>query len=450
MKTSIAAGTVLFATVCLPPAAAAADRHHVRPSPTRPPAGSANMQYYGGPVIAQTQVVNVLWGTKVDPNVVMGAEGFYQALITSNYMDCLGEYDTAGATVTMGSGGGTGTSQHINRGTSVQTVTISPTTLTGTMMLSDVDTELTTEINAGHLPMPAKDPDGTIDTIFMVALPPGLNLNDGGGTSCAKSNGWCASHYTLSFSGMNIPFAILPDYSTGGCATTCGAAQSSATGFDAFTFNASHEFVEAVTDPDDPPLAWYDNGGNQEIADACDSETTIGMIGAYQVEEFWSRRLNKCISGDPSLPPCSAGTRPCTPESDGGASSSSSGSSTSSGGSSSGSTSGGTSGSSSSGSGSSSGSIGSNGSSGSSSSGGGNGSSGATGSSNGGSGSGAGGVDGGGGDGGSGAGFVPSGESAGCGCVSVGTDPSSDTALFAAGAFALGSLVRRRGRPGRA
>src|ERR1700756_3788862 len=121
MKTSIAAGTVLFATLCLPPPAVAADRHHVRPSPTRPPAGSANIKYYGGPVIAQTQIVNVLWGMKVDPNVVMGAEGFYQALITSNYMDCLGEYDTAGATVTKGNGGGTGTNQHIDRGTSVQT-----------------------------------------------------------------------------------------------------------------------------------------------------------------------------------------------------------------------------------------------------------------------------------------------------------------------------------------
>jgi MYXO-CTERM domain-containing protein len=394
------------------------------------------MQYYGGPVVARTQIVNVLWGMSVDHNVAMGAESFYGALVSGNYMDCLGEYDTAGATV---SGGGTGTNQRIERGTGVQTVMIAPTMLTGVVTKADVDAELSKQLMDRVLPMPAKDPDGTIDTIYMVALPPGLNLNDGGGTSCAKSNGWCASHYTLSFSGMTIPYAILPDYSTGGCATGCGAAMSSATGFDAFTFNASHEFVETVSDPDDPPLAWYDKGSNNEIADACDNETTIGMIGSYQVEEFWSKRLGKCISGDPSLPPCSSGTRPCTPDSDGGASSSGSGSSsgassTSSGGSSSGS---GASGSS------------SGGSSGSTSSGGGNGSSGAAGSGSGGSGAGSGsvsgGLDAGGDDAGSATGFTP-GASAGCGCVSIGTDPSSDAAVVGAGVLALGSLLRRRRR----
>jgi hypothetical protein len=446
MKTSMAAG-LLFASLSVPLAAAADNppQNHVRPSPTRRPAPSVNLQYYGGPVIARTQVVNVLWGTKVDHNVVAGSQGFYDALIASNYMDCLGEYDTAGVKV---SGGGTGTNQHLSRGTSVQTVTIAPTMLTGTMMKADVDAELAKEITDGILPMPAKDPDGTIDTLYMVALPPGLNLDDGSGVSCATNNGWCASHYMLSFSGLTIPYAILPDYSMGGCAMGCGAASSSATGFDAFTFNASHEFVEAVTDPDDPPLAWFDKGTNLEIADACDNLPTIGMIGSYQVEEFWSKRLGKCIAGDPSLPLCNGTMRPCRwctpadctgatptcvadptapnagqcvagapPPVDGGSSAS-------------GSSSGGTSGSSGAGSGGST-------------------SGGSSGTGSGGPAGGSAGVEAGSDDGGAGTGLTP-GASAGCGCVSIGTDPGSDTAIFAAGAFALGSLLRRHRRASRA
>jgi hypothetical protein len=326
-------------------------------------------------------------------------------------------------------------------------------------MLTDVETELTNDIKSGLLPMPAKDPDGTVDTIYMVALPPGLSLNDGSGTSCTGNSGWCASHYTLAYSGLQVPYAILPDFSSGGCMTGCGAANGNATDFPEFTFNAAHELVESLTDPDDPQLAWYDKTPNNEIADICDKETTIGMIGTYQVEEWWSNRLGKCISGDPSLPLC--GTmrpcRPCAPtdctgsglacdtdptspttgqciQSDGGTTSSTSSGSSSGGSSgSSGGSGGGTSSTSGSGSTSSSGSSSTSGSTG---------SSGST-SSGGRASSGTNTIDAGDDDGG--LGFGSTGASAGCGCVSA-TGGSGSWATCGGLLFGVGFVLRRRGR----
>jgi hypothetical protein len=92
-----------------------------------------------------------------------------------------------------------------------------------------------------------------------------------------------------------------------------------------FTADASHELVEAITDPEcgldtgpavGRPTGWFDpNQANQEgeLGDIC--LTTGGFVPylGYTVQSIWSERAKKCITNDPSLTLCDGKTRPCTP-----------------------------------------------------------------------------------------------------------------------------------------
>ena len=279
-------------------------RHHVRVEPGSlgvTPYAAGNVIYGGGPVITRAQVVNVLWGNNVAPAVASGSDAFYRALIASNYVDCLGEYDTVGQN-------GKTTNQHIFRPTSVKTVTIQPMTVSGNLTNAQIEAELKAQISSNVLPIPAADAEGGTDTLFMLAFPPDVTIVDRTGPSCPGRNGWCAGHYTFSVDGVsNVPYAVLPDFSSGGCATGCGRRGA----FVSFTSAAAHEFSEAETNPD-RASGWTDSNGG-EIADICENQKTIGTVGGYQVAQWWSNRLGKCISGDPGLPLCNGATRPCRP-----------------------------------------------------------------------------------------------------------------------------------------
>lgn len=267
----------------------------------------AHLTYFGGPVISNIQVVVVFWG----PNVASAITGsgaidqFYTDITSSRYFDLLTEYTTAGIT---GVGGAT-SGQTIGRGTFGGKFTITPTVCPGptacTVTDAQIQTEITNQINASHLPAPQTDAQGIVNTYYAVYFPPGVTIALDPATHSCVNFGFCAYH---SNTAGKIPYGVLPDFSAGGCsvqgACGSGSALQIATGV------SSHEMAEAITDAQvgsatvfGPPLGWYDGPSPNlgEIADLCDPVTTTVSAGSssYTVELLFSNVQNDCVSAPP-------------------------------------------------------------------------------------------------------------------------------------------------------
>jgi hypothetical protein len=134
----------------------------------------------------------------------------------------------------------------------------------------DIPTELMAQINSGNLPAP------DANTVYMVHLPPGVSVSltypdNSVVTSCQD---FCAYHY---YQG-GIVYGVLPDLSTPGCAPAGGRCNQgygccgNISAFVSLTTAASHELMEAITDPQ--PIShpgWVQSGlvVNNEIGDLC-------------------------------------------------------------------------------------------------------------------------------------------------------------------------------------
>ena len=266
------------------------------------------------------QVVPVLWGSGVAADVVSGAECFYKAIVDSPYLDWLGEYDTVG--LNGAADNNPGSNQRIHRGTALPTVSLVPKNTSKTIADSDIQAELLAKLAAGKLPAPHVDAEGGVDTVYMISFPPGVKVSDFSGQDVCS--GGCAYHWTVTVPGVTagVPYGVIPDCGTGAqnyCALGNGV-------FDTFTGDASHELVEAITDPEcgldsgtavARPIAWFDPAqANQEgeLADIClsDPSAFVSYLG-FTVQANWSQRLGKCITNDPSLTLCDGNKRPCRP-----------------------------------------------------------------------------------------------------------------------------------------
>ncbi|GAC1336281.1 MAG: hypothetical protein NVSMB23_00700 [Myxococcales bacterium] len=252
---------------------------------------SGHLSYYGGRVLSRAEVVAVFWSDAVPAALRDGAGPFYKAALASSYVDWLSEYDTTIDAVD----GSRGTGQHIGRGVLRQAVTLHPRTRAKTLTDAAVRKELTAQISAGALPRPGAE------TLYMVHFPKGVQLELGGARSCAPG-GFCAYHSSFRRGGKEVDYAVLPDLGPGtGCETGCGRG---ANVFDNQTAVASHELIEAITDPQvglgkglAAPLAWYDAQGG-EIGDLCNGQqgslrAATGKV--YAVQKEWSNAARSCI-----------------------------------------------------------------------------------------------------------------------------------------------------------
>jgi hypothetical protein len=282
-------------------------------------APSGNLKYYGGHVISNVEVVPVMWGSSVSSDVVGGAQKFYGDLVASPYIDWLGEYDTVGL---MGAADQkAGSNQRIHRGTAQAAVTIKPSITSKSITDAQIQKELLAQLASGALPAPHVAADGSVDTVYMFSFAAGVAVSDFGGQDVCS--GACAYHWTVSVPGIaaGVPYGVLPDCS-GSKTNYCSLGKV----FDTFTGDASHELVEAITDPEcglvttqaaSRPLGWFDpNAANEEgeVADIClsDPNAFTSYLG-YTVQANWSQRLGKCITNDPSIPLCDGATHPCRP-----------------------------------------------------------------------------------------------------------------------------------------
>jgi hypothetical protein len=268
------------------------------------PAG-AHLTYFGGPIISNVQVIQVLYGSgSYNPQIAgttsptMGQ--FYGDITSSGLITLLQQYNTPVS-------GGTG--QTFGNGTFGGLVQIVPAAGNNGATITDaqIQSEILAQITAGHLPSPVLDAQGNPNTLYMIFFPPGKTISQGGSNSC-QAGGFCAYHGTTSslFSGKHVLYGVMPDMQAGsGCATGCGTS----TVFGNYTSVTSHELTEALTDADvgiattfAAPLAWYDMT-NGEIGDICNGQqgSYVANGTTYTIQLEFSNSANNCV-----LPPAGA------------------------------------------------------------------------------------------------------------------------------------------------
>src|ERR1041385_8436410 len=274
------------------------------------PAG-AHLSYFGGPIISNVQVIQVLYGSGSYNAQVAGTTSptmgqFYGDIVGANsgLMTLLQHYNT------NISGG---TNQVFGNGTFGGLFQIVPAAGNNGSTITDaqIQSELLSQITAGHLPAPVIDATGHPNTLYMIFFPPGKTISQGGSNSC-QAGGFCAYHGTTSslFSGHNVLYGVMPDMQAGsGCSTGCG----SSTVFGNYTSVTSHELTEALTDAFvgiattfGPPLAWYDMT-NGEIGDICNAQqgNYVANGTSYVIQLEFSNSANNCV-----LPPAGGGGTP--------------------------------------------------------------------------------------------------------------------------------------------
>jgi len=205
--------------------------------------------------------------------------GYFTAITQSAYFDWLTEYNTTNYKITRGSY--LGLYEDANSATTAKT-------------LSDaqIETYLSGLIDGAKVPAPDDD------TIYMIFFPSPVTISLSGSSSCA-SGGFCAYHSSYTHNGKKVRYGVMPDQTTGGCAQGCGPG----TGFQNTTDVASHELIEAVTDPDGGS-GWYDTVDQNcgEIGDICAvGAGETAMVSGYAVQKEWSNKNNDCIATDPNV-----------------------------------------------------------------------------------------------------------------------------------------------------
>ena len=248
----------------------------------------AHLTYYGGKVVQNASVVQVLYGagTYLPQLTATGAgsmSGFYQQGLSVGVWDWLTEYNT------------TAPSQTIGRGGLLDQKQITPAASHNGSTITDasIQAELAAQIGNGTLAPPSDN------TIYMVNFPAGKTITDPSGSASCQA--FCAYHGTFKVGSQNVYYGVLPDL-TGACASGCGNAPSN---FENQTSVASHELIETVTDPEvgiattvGAPIAWYDNT-NGEIGDICNAQqgSFVGFDSVtYAIQKEWSNQQNACIT----------------------------------------------------------------------------------------------------------------------------------------------------------
>src|SRR6478609_7664329 len=263
------------------------------------PAG-AHLSYFGGPIITNVQVIEVLYGSgsynsQVAGNTSPTMGNFFADITSTGLISLLQQYNTPVS-------GGTG--QTFGNGTFAGLFQIVPAAGNNGSTITDaqIQSELLAQITAGHLPAPVLDSQGNPNTLYMIYFPPGKTISQGGSNSC-QAGGFCAYHGTTSslLGGHNVLYGVLPDMQAGsGCSSGCGTS----TVFGNYTSVTSHELVAAMTDADvgiattfAAPLAWYDQT-NGEIGDICNGQQgSYPPNGTtYTIQLEFSNSASNCVN----------------------------------------------------------------------------------------------------------------------------------------------------------
>ncbi len=228
------------------------------------PATSSNLIDHGGPVLPASSAYTIWWGNaSAWPNdVVPAIEGLFSELQGSSFLGIAGQY-------MRGAGVGTAVAASFTDTSSPPTHKPRVSTIVG---------EACRMITAnGHTPDPS--------AIYFV-----LTSNFPGGVN------YCAWHSYGTCNGATIQVAYMPNTTgIGGCDPGNLGCNGYSQGARSIGNVASHEFMEAITDP--TLSAWYDSAGS-EIGDKCawQFQSCVGFTTtSWQLQEEWSNAAAGCV-----------------------------------------------------------------------------------------------------------------------------------------------------------
>jgi len=223
---------------------------------------TASFTYRGGPLLTAVEIVTVFWGAAwaeaTAQATATSLNAFFQFLVSSPYVDQLGEYSTP--------------QQKIGRGRFAGTARVTNTAPGTSVTDNAVQQMLQGEVARKSLPAP------TANTLYFTFLPPGVTVVAGRDRSCQA---FCGYHDR---SAGGLYYAVVPYPDCSGCLGTLQP-------LDALTSVCSHELGEAITDAV-PGQGWYDDA-NGEIGDICAWQNK--KLGAYAVQLLWSNRAKACV-----------------------------------------------------------------------------------------------------------------------------------------------------------
>ena len=241
-------------------------------------AQSCHLSYGNGALIPNVKVVALYWGTTNNGQYKYKDQlhQYYDAVTNSAYFDWLSEYNSGSYMIGRGELAG----EYADAAAPAK-ATIDET--------KDLQPWINKLIDGGMIPAP------DANTLYFVHLPGSSQVSSGaGGTTCSDN---CAYHYFYNKGSAEVRYAVIPDQNSGACSTN-QACPIQLPALDRLTIVASHELVEAVTDPNG--AGWIDN--NQqcgEIGDICVGQP--GKAAGYTVQLEWSNKNGKCIDHDPNV-----------------------------------------------------------------------------------------------------------------------------------------------------
>ncbi len=241
---------------------------------------------FGGPVLESPKIVPIFFSND-DPNFTASVIDFTNKVGATAYW--------AANTVEYGVGPATGLP-----------AVVSPEAPTGTIDDAAIQTWLAGKLNSDDPAFPAPD----ANTLYAIYYPAGLKvtLTSQGQVShsCTEFGGYHAN-ITLdaAHGGMDVAYAVMPH-----CPGFNGQ-----TALETMTSTASHEYLEAATDPfpyTDPAYAQVDNAhiywlfalGGGETADMCaQQDASFYQFDElpYMVQRSWSNKAAKA-GDDPCVP----------------------------------------------------------------------------------------------------------------------------------------------------
>ncbi len=224
---------------------------------------SPHMIYRGGPVISDLKVFTVFSGTAwtrlPHRDLAHDLNRFIPAFLGSSAMEQLGEYGVPGCQIEGGRLLGTATLAH------------------GGARHALTDHSLQ-HMLMNQLGSNASLPQPTLDTFYLIFLPPGVCAVMGGARSCQS---FCGYHDSIC---GQILYGVVPFPSCHGCSAGLRL-------LEALTVTTSHILAEAITDPI-PGHGWYDDV-HGEIGDVGPWMTR--KLGEFLVQKLWSNRTGGCV-----------------------------------------------------------------------------------------------------------------------------------------------------------
>jgi PKD repeat protein len=245
------------------------------------PDGGNGLVYNGGPVLHTTKPYLVFWDPNSDISMASrdvminyytdaAADGSHPADVYAYRV--LSQYTDSGGSAAQGQTFSSGT-QVINAAQAYPTNNTNtcpkPSGITACITDSDIDSELTTLINAQSLPTGI----GANAPIYFVVTPANVNVCTPNGGGCS-TDAFCAYHSAYIGPGSStVIYASIP-FTLGASCQDAGPVnpptqEPNGDVADVVTDNMSHENAESITDP--IFNAWLTTNG-EEVADQCEAE----------------------------------------------------------------------------------------------------------------------------------------------------------------------------------